>query len=155
MLFDAHTQSFAALGGVARRGIYDLHEDRAHATGIRCRASWRARGSAPGSTQRASAVVANDAVAASHERLSDRGQVCYDWQHYITLLHRTTWGAERRRALCADMPAPLKRLRQDLMRHAGGQRIMAQVAGRPVPTAGLNAVLVAVQLVIESGRAQC
>ena len=27
MLFDAHTQSFAALGGVARRGIYDLHVD--------------------------------------------------------------------------------------------------------------------------------
>ena len=26
MLFDAHTRSFAALG-VARRGIYDLHED--------------------------------------------------------------------------------------------------------------------------------
>ncbi len=24
MLFDAHTRSFAALGGVARRGIYDL-----------------------------------------------------------------------------------------------------------------------------------
>jgi hypothetical protein len=23
MLFDAHTRSFAALGGVARRGIYD------------------------------------------------------------------------------------------------------------------------------------
>ncbi len=28
MLFDAHTQFFAALGGVARRGIYDLHVDR-------------------------------------------------------------------------------------------------------------------------------
>ena len=28
MLFDAHTRSFAALGGVARRGIYDLHVDR-------------------------------------------------------------------------------------------------------------------------------
>jgi transposase len=27
MLFDAHTRSFAALGGVARRGIYDLHVD--------------------------------------------------------------------------------------------------------------------------------
>ena len=26
-LFDAHTCSFAALGGVARRGIYDLHVD--------------------------------------------------------------------------------------------------------------------------------
>jgi transcriptional regulator with XRE-family HTH domain len=28
MLFDAHTRSFAALGGVARRGIYDWHVDR-------------------------------------------------------------------------------------------------------------------------------
>ena len=28
MLFDAHTRSFAALGGVSRRGIYDLHVDR-------------------------------------------------------------------------------------------------------------------------------
>jgi transposase len=27
MLFDAHTRSFAALGGVAHRGIYDLHVD--------------------------------------------------------------------------------------------------------------------------------
>ncbi len=27
MLFDAHTRSFAALGGVARRGICDLHVD--------------------------------------------------------------------------------------------------------------------------------
>ncbi len=27
MLFDAHARSFAALGGVARRGIYDLHVD--------------------------------------------------------------------------------------------------------------------------------
>ena len=27
MLFDAHTRSFAALGGIARRGIYDLHVD--------------------------------------------------------------------------------------------------------------------------------
>ena len=40
------------------------------------------------------------------------------------------------------------------MRHAGGDRIMAQVLAA-VPTAGLNAVLVAVELVIESGRAQC
>ena len=27
MLFDAHTRSFAALGGIARRGIYDFHVD--------------------------------------------------------------------------------------------------------------------------------
>ena len=28
MLFDAHTRSFAAMGGIARRGIHDLHVDR-------------------------------------------------------------------------------------------------------------------------------
>lgn len=94
-------------------------------------------------------VVANDGVAASHERLSDRGQVCYDWQHYITLLERKP-GALRNGAPFADMPAPLQRLRQGLMRHAGGDRIMAQVLAA-VPTAGLNAVLVAVELVLESG----
>jgi hypothetical protein len=48
------------------------------------------------------------------------------------------------------MPAPLKQLRHGLMRHAGGDRVMAQVLAA-VPTAGLDAVLVAVELVIESG----
>jgi hypothetical protein len=36
------------------------------------------------------------------------------------------------------------------MRHAGGDRVMAQVLAA-VPTAGLEAVLVAVDLVVESG----
>ncbi|MNY66091.1 hypothetical protein D3C86_2034630 [compost metagenome] len=36
------------------------------------------------------------------------------------------------------------------MRHAGGDRVMAQVLAT-VPLAGLDAVLVAVELVIESG----
>ena len=36
------------------------------------------------------------------------------------------------------------------MRHAGGDRVMAQVLAA-VPTAGLAAVLVAVELVVESG----
>ena len=48
------------------------------------------------------------------------------------------------------MPAPLKQLKLGLMRHAGGDRVMAQVLAA-VPTAGLDAVLVAVELVIESG----
>ena len=94
-------------------------------------------------------VVANDAVVASHERLSDRGQIRYDWQHYITLVERKP-GALRNGAPFADMPAPLLQLRQGLMRHAGGDRIMAQVLAA-VPSAGLDAVLVAVELVIESG----
>ena len=59
-------------------------------------------------------------------------------------------GALRNGAPFADMPAPLQRLRQGLLRHAGGDRVMAQVLAA-VPTAGLEAVLVAVELVIESG----
>ena len=47
------------------------------------------------------------------------------------------------------MPTPLLRLRQGLMRHDGGDKIMAQVLGC-VASHGLEAVLVAVELVIES-----
>lgn len=50
----------------------------------------------------------------------------------------------------ADMPAPLLRLRQGLMRHDGGDKIMAQVLNC-VLSYGLEEVLVAVELVIESG----
>jgi hypothetical protein len=31
-------------------------------------------------------IVVDDAVVASHERLSDRGQTQYNWQHYIPLV---------------------------------------------------------------------
>jgi transposase len=94
-------------------------------------------------------VVAGDALVAVHERIVDRRQVRYDWQHYIPLVQRKP-GALRNGAPFADLPAPLQRLRQGLMRHAGGDRIMAQVLA-VVPTAGLPAVLAAVELVIESG----
>ncbi|OHC29422.1 MAG: integrase [Pseudomonadales bacterium RIFCSPHIGHO2_02_FULL_60_43] len=94
-------------------------------------------------------VVAGDAAVASHERLTERGHILYDWQHYIPLVQRKP-GALRNGAPFADIPAPLQQLRQGLMRHAGGDRIMAQVLAA-VPTAGLDAVLVAVKLVIESG----
>jgi hypothetical protein len=88
-------------------------------------------------------------VVASHERLSDRGHIRYDWQHYIALVQRKP-GALRNGAPFADLPTPLQRLRQGLMRREGGDRVMAQVLAA-VPTAGLEAVLVAVELVIESG----
>ena len=94
-------------------------------------------------------VVVGDAVVASHERASDRDHTRYDWQHYIALVQRKP-GALRNGAPFADMPQPLQRLRQGLMKHAGGDRVMAQVLAA-VPTAGLEAVLVAVDLVIESG----
>lgn len=93
-------------------------------------------------------VVADDLVVASHERASDRGHTCYDWQHYIALVQRKP-GALRNGAPFADMPEPLQRLRQGLMKHAGGDRVMAQVLAA-VPAAGLEAVLVAVDVVVES-----
>ena len=94
-------------------------------------------------------IVAGDAVVASHDRLTERDQIRYDWQHYIPLLERKP-GALRNGAPFADMPAPLKQLKLGLMRHEGGDKIMAQVLAA-VPIAGLDAVLVAVELVIESG----
>ena len=94
-------------------------------------------------------VVAGGAVVASHERAVNRGQTLYDWQHYIALVQRKP-GALRNGAPFADMPAPLKQLKLGLLRHPGGDRIMAQVLAA-VPTAGLEAVLVAVELVVESG----
>ena len=94
-------------------------------------------------------IVAADAVVASHERLMHRDRIGYDWQHYIALVQRKP-GALRNGAPFADMPAPLQRLRQGLLRHTGGDKIMAQVLAA-VPTAGLEAVLVAVELVVESG----
>ena len=94
-------------------------------------------------------VVANDAVIGRHERLSDSGQTRYDWQHYIPLLQRKP-GALRNGAPFADMPEPLQQLRRALLRSPGGDRVMAQVLAI-VPTAGLDAVVVAVELALETG----
>jgi transposase len=94
-------------------------------------------------------VVAGDALVASHERLGNEGQTCYDWQHYIPLVQRKP-GALRNGAPFADMPEALQQLRRALLRHPGGDRAMAQVLAI-VLTAGLEAVLVAVELVVETG----
>ena len=94
-------------------------------------------------------IASDEAIVARHERLANRGHICYDWQHYIALIQRKP-GALRNGVPFADMPQPLQRLRQGLMRHNGGDKIMAQVLGC-VSSHGLEAVLVAVELVIESG----
>ena len=57
-------------------------------------------------------------------------------------------GALRNGAPFLDLPEPLQRLRKSLLRHPGGDRTMAQVLAS-VPQAGLDAVLVAVDLVLE------
>jgi len=94
-------------------------------------------------------VVAGDVLVGSHARVFGRGQTIYDWQHYIDLVQRKP-GALRNGAPFLDLPGPLQRLRQGLLRHEGGDRVMAQVLA-VVPQAGLEAVLVAVELVLDSG----
>ena len=93
-------------------------------------------------------VVADEAIVADHERRSDEGQTRYDWQHYVPLLQRKP-GALRNGAPFADLPEALQQLRRGLLREPGGDRVMAQVLAI-VPTAGLDAVLVAVELALES-----
>jgi hypothetical protein len=50
-------------------------------------------------------------MIASHARLLDRDQVNYDWQHYIPLIERKP-GALRNGAPFADLPTPLRQLKQ-------------------------------------------
>ena len=95
------------------------------------------------------AIVAGDSIVARHERLSNGGETRYDWQHYIPLLQRKP-GALRNGAPFADMPEALQRLRRGLLRNPGGDRVMAQVLAI-VLSAGLDAVLVAIELALESG----
>ena len=94
-------------------------------------------------------VFAGDQRVARHERLFDRDQTQYDWQHYLPLIARKP-GALRNGAPFADLPEPLQRLRSLLLAREGGDRVMAEVLAA-VPQAGLEAVLVAVELVLESG----
>ena len=94
-------------------------------------------------------IVCGDAVVASHRRIPDRGQAVYDWQHYIPLVERKP-GALRNGAPFADMPAPLLALQRGLLKREGGDRVMSRVLSA-IPVHGLEAVLVAVELVLESG----
>ena len=98
---------------------------------------------------RSVAIVADDTIVARHDRLSNAGETRYDWQHYIPLLQRKP-GALRNGAPFADMPEPLQRLRRGLLRNPGGDRVMAQVLAI-VLSAGLDAMLVAIELALESG----
>ena len=96
------------------------------------------------------AVVAHGKVVAEHGRVLDRDRVVYDWRHYVPLIERKP-GALRNGAPFVELPEPLRQLSRHLLRRAGGDRVMAQVLAA-VPRFGLEAVLVAVELALESGR---
>lgn len=95
-------------------------------------------------------LVADEAVVAEHQRNFDCDQTIYDWQHYIGLVAMKP-GALRNGAPFKTMPESLRILQRHLQRHTGGDRVMAQVLGA-VPAHGLEAVLVAVDLALESSR---
>ncbi len=94
------------------------------------------------------AIVAGDAVVTRHARLRDQSRTTYNWQHYVPLLERKP-GALRNGAPFADLPAPLQQLRRGLLREPEGDRVMARLLA-VVPKAGLEAVLVAVELALEA-----
>ena len=96
------------------------------------------------------AAVADGVRVAAHQRCFDRSQTLYDWQHYISLLERKPGGL-RSGAPFATMPAALKQLQAILMRKSGGDAVMAQALAA-VPVHGLDAVLVAAELAMESSK---
>ena len=95
-------------------------------------------------------VVVDGHEVARHARSFEREHTFYDWRHYISLILKKP-GALRNGAPFATMPEPLLKLQAHLLRHTGGDRVMAQVLAA-VPEHGLEAVLVATELALESGR---
>jgi transposase len=95
-------------------------------------------------------LVADGQEIARHGRRFDRHQTIYDWQHYIPLISQKP-GALRNGAPFIGMPKALLNLQRHLLKHPGGDRVMAQVLSA-IPLHGLDAVLVAVELALESGR---
>lgn len=91
-----------------------------------------------------------DGLVARHPRSFERGEVVYDWRHYLPLIARKP-GALRNGAPFEGLPEPLQRLRRALLTRPGGDRLMAEVLAC-VPRHGLEAVLVAVELILESAN---
>lgn len=94
--------------------------------------------------------MADGEEVARHVRRFERYQTVYDWQHYIGVIERKP-GARRNGAPFREMPEPLQILQRHLLRHEGGDRVMAKVLSA-VATQGLEPVLVAVELALASGH---
>jgi len=95
-------------------------------------------------------VVGPDGQTSRLERSFARDQTIYDWQHYIALVERKP-GALRNGAPFRDMPESLVQLQRQLLKHPGGDRVMAQVLSA-VNLHGLEDVLVSTELALQAGR---
>jgi hypothetical protein len=95
-------------------------------------------------------AVGPDGECVTLPRCFERDQTIYDWTHYIGLIEKKP-GALRNGAPFKTMPEPLQELQRQLLKHPGGDRIMAQVL-TAVMLHGLEAVLVAVELALQAGR---
>lgn len=95
-------------------------------------------------------LVADGVEVARHERSFERHQTFYDFRHYIGVIERKP-GALRNGAPFADMPEPLLVLQRHLLKQTGGDRVMADVLAA-IPRHGLDGVVVAAELALESGR---
>ena len=95
-------------------------------------------------------MVADGREIARHVRSFERYQTFYDFRHYIGVVEKKP-GALRNGAPFGAMPEPLLLLQRYLIKQAGGDRVMADVLAA-IPAHGLEPVLVAVELALESGR---
>ncbi len=95
-------------------------------------------------------VVGEGQAIARHRRCFEREQTFYDWLHYLPVLERKP-GALRNGAPFAEMPEPFKQLKRHLLRHVGGDRVMAQVLAC-VAKHGVASVRAAVEAALASGR---
>ena len=68
-------------------------------------------------------VVGQDGDCVRLARSFERDQTLYDWTHYISLVARKP-GALRNGAPFKAMPEPLQELQRQLLKHAGGDRVM-------------------------------
>ena len=191
MLFDAHTRSLGALGGVARRGIYDnmktavdkVNKGKGRTVNKRfaamcshylfdpvfCnRASGWEKGIVEKNVQDSRRRIWIDAQGLQFGSFDELnvwlGERCKSLWNTMRHPEHPQFSIaemlEQERAEMMPMPtpfdghveksAPLRQLKLGLLRHEGGDRVMAQVLAA-VPVTGLEAVLVAVNLVIESG----
>jgi transposase len=193
MLFDAHTRSFAALGGVPRRGIYDNMKTAVDKVKKGKGRVVNARFAAMSAHYLFDPDFCNVASGWEKGRVEKNVQdsrrrvgIEASKQRFGSFDELNAWLAARCRALWQEirhpehsqfsvaemlehelphlmpMPEPFDGYVENparvsstclvtvLLRRAGGDRVMAQVLAA-VPTAGLDAVLVAAELVLETG----